>query len=82
VLFDKSGKQAVTLTPLDNFMRTNMFRDYDTESVSFGVMGGVTNVPAGYTSRTILVRSDGIRKSVRSPILLYIRSLIYSYRLL
>ncbi|XP_050393125.2 uncharacterized protein LOC126811499 [Patella vulgata] len=57
VTFDKLGN-AFLFAPLDSFMTTSYSIDRDNSTISWGTMGGVDEIPAGFTYSVIMVYSD------------------------
>ena len=53
-VFSEDLKASVVLSPFSNFMAASQLFDDKARSLSYGVMGGVTSVPAGYSVSFVL----------------------------
>ncbi|XP_041369874.1 uncharacterized protein LOC121383842 [Gigantopelta aegis] len=74
-VFDEEGRTLV-FVPLKNFMSASMWHDQTTSCVSWGIMGGVDSVPAGFEHETLVYYSpDGINEAFRD--LGYIMRFLY-----
>ncbi|XP_046547798.1 uncharacterized protein LOC124257714 [Haliotis rubra] len=62
-LFDKSFN-AITIGPQDNFMSSSLWRDIDNDHVYWGVMSGVTQIPANFTYQVLTAYSADVTKSM------------------
>jgi len=66
VLFNQAG-HAMVMSAYSNFMSTSVSHDTNESTISWGLMGRVGSVPAGYRQRTILYHSThGINAAMRS----------------
>ena len=66
VVFDQSGNTLV-ISPLNSFMSTSVSHDSTKNTVSWGVMGNASSVPAGFSSWTIMYYSNKGINDVRIP---------------
>jgi hypothetical protein len=53
VLFDQEDNVLI-ISPLNEFMAASMWHNQDVDTVSWGIMGGVTSVPDNYMLKTIV----------------------------
>lgn len=61
-VFDSDGN-TVLISPSDNFMAISMWHDQSPGgTVNWGVMGGVDQIPAGYSVRVVAVAAPGINQ--------------------
>lgn len=62
-VFDSDGN-TVLISPSDNFMAISMWHDQSPGgTVNWGVMGGVDQIPAGYSVRVVAVAAPGINQA-------------------
>ena len=62
ILFDKMDN-AMIISPFSHFMAASFWHDNNTDSINWGIMGDVDNLPQGFRYETIVVYSDqGINK--------------------
>ncbi|KAL4219038.1 hypothetical protein ACF0H5_021621 [Mactra antiquata] len=61
-LFNKKGK-AVVISPYDNYMSASLWQDLNRRQLVWGIMGGVNDIPANFTYRTILQYGDSINQA-------------------
>ena len=57
-LFDKSNN-AVAMGPSSSFTLTSLWHDVQRSYVYWGIMGGVSQLPAGFQYGIVVVGSDG-----------------------
>lgn len=61
-VFDSDGN-TILISPSDNFMAISMWHDQSPGgTVNWGVMGGVDQIPAGYSVRVVAVAAPGINQ--------------------
>lgn len=61
-VFDTAGN-TILISPSDNFMAISMWHDQAPGgTVNWGVMGGVDQIPAGYSVRVVAVAASGINQ--------------------
>ena len=61
-IFDEFGKVLV-ISSFDHFMSSSYDHDTTSSTLSWGIMGRVATIPAGFSCSTILVHSsDGFNK--------------------
>ena len=67
-IFNKEGK-AIVISPYDNFMAASLWHNGpEGGAISWGIMGGVNEIPTHFTYSTLLLYDDGIN-NVSSTIL-------------
>ncbi|CAG0917820.1 unnamed protein product [Notodromas monacha] len=66
VIFDKEGNNSIVISPLDNFMRANTYRNVEADSIHYGVIGTITDIPPRFSLRTLITHDNNIRKSIKS----------------
>lgn len=65
-LFNKAGK-AVVISPYDNFMAASLWHSEPEGGViSWGIMGGVNEIPANFSYNTLLMYYDGINNAFQA----------------
>ncbi|KAK3085506.1 hypothetical protein FSP39_004325 [Pinctada imbricata] len=65
ILFNENGTSLV-ISPLNNFMASSMWHNNSPGgTVSWGIMGGVKEVPLKYTLRTLILAGNGINKAMK-----------------
>lgn len=61
-LFDDTGN-TLLIAPFTKFMTTSLwYESGPSPRLSWGIMGGVNEVPVDYTSSTIVITGSGINK--------------------
>lgn len=61
-IFDEIGN-TLLIAPFTKFMTTSLwYESGPSPRLSWGIMGGVNEVSADYTSSTIVIRGSGINK--------------------
>ena len=64
LLFDTTGR-VIVVSPLTQFMAASLWHNQQDGDISWGIMGDVNEIPAGFQYDTILVYSDqGINQVV------------------
>lgn len=62
-VFDTAGN-TILISPSDNFMAISMWHDQAPGgTVNWGVMGGVDQIPAGYSVKVVAVAASGINQA-------------------
>ena len=51
---DSFGKEALVMSPFNNFMALHNVLDIEEGHLYFGVQGGVKKIPAGFVASTIV----------------------------
>jgi len=64
VVFDSDLKTSVVLSPFSNFMAAN--QKLQGSALSYGVMGGVTAIPKGYSLSTVVSVGSGVNAAMDS----------------
>ncbi|XP_063423508.1 uncharacterized protein LOC134707561 isoform X1 [Mytilus trossulus] len=65
-LFDETGN-TLLIAPFTKFMTTSLwYESGPSPRLSWGIMGGVHEVPADYTSSTIVITGSGINKAFQT----------------
>ena len=66
VLFDEAGNVLI-VSPFNEFMAASYWHHTQEKTINWGIMGGVNDVPAGFSYSTMIYHgTEGINK-VRSP---------------
>lgn len=60
LLFNEDASATVVVSAFNNFMAHSQFYDPNAHTLSYGLLGSITSVPAGYTLETVLYAGDGI----------------------
>ncbi len=61
VVFTEDLSTSIVMSPFSHFMAANQAFSEDDRTVSYGVMGNVSSVPAGYTLETIIQVGSGVQ---------------------
>ena len=64
MLFTANASAAVVVSAFNNFMAQSQFFDASAGTLSYGIMGSVTSVPAGYVAETIVSGGGGINAAM------------------
>jgi hypothetical protein len=62
VVFDSDLKTSLVLSPFSNFMAAN--QKVVGDALSYGVMGGVTEIPKGYSISTVVSLGSGVNSAM------------------
>ena len=62
VLFTESANASLILSAFNNFMAHSTL--YESQTLSFGLLGSITTVPVGYTLETILFAGTGVNAAM------------------
>jgi hypothetical protein len=65
IIFNSENTNTLVLSPLNNFMSSNMLIVNDNKSFGFGIQGLVEEIPSGFLFETILYQSDfGVNEAI------------------
>jgi hypothetical protein len=64
VIFTEDLTSSVVISPAYQFMSTSQSWDNKTATLSYGVMGSATMIPAGFQSQVIISASSGVSKAM------------------
>ena len=62
-MFNTEVSQVLILSPLNNFMVSSLHHHEDTDSLQWGLMASVENIPQGETLRTVLVHGRTLEEA-------------------
>jgi len=63
-VFDENLGTSIVLSPFSSFMAASQLYDGARRTLSYGVMGNVSRVPAGFALETVVVASRGINEAM------------------
>eukprot|EP01062_Namystynia_karyoxenos_P072843 TRINITY_DN693_c0_g1_i1.p1 TRINITY_DN693_c0_g1~~TRINITY_DN693_c0_g1_i1.p1 ORF type:complete len:850 (+),score=240.54 TRINITY_DN693_c0_g1_i1:91-2550(+) len=66
VAFNQDLKTSLVLSPFSNFMAANQNVDATTGAIRYGIMGGVIEVPKGYSLATVITLGEGVNSAMDS----------------
>ena len=69
ILFEKDSMKSYVLSPLTEFLSqyNEIIQNPDgTQSLAFGVMGSIENIPEKYMQRSILIYQEGKTLNIKS----------------
>jgi hypothetical protein len=60
IVFSQDLNESVVISSFNNFMAHNAMYELSSATLSYGVMGSVTSIPAGYVLETVICAGTGV----------------------